>query len=253
MKMYPIIKTNDHNRYCGPGVIASLTRMSTGEAARLIRTFNGGCAVRGTACRVMLVALAACGINSVRHIAASQNGRNPTLVNWLKQSKSIRSPGRVFLIGSTTHWFLISGRRYMDNIVKEPVSITDDRVARRARITHVYEVTAPNGITIPDIARKPVKTEQQKILERKKAVFRTQAKALIERYNMGDIVEDDRRCTGRYWVSPPDWIIGDDPIVDGHFADTWSDILEIVEVYAKHHPSHPDHANRQFNVVGPCC
>ena len=50
----------------------------------------------------------------------------------------------------------------------------------------------------------------------------------------------------KWWVSQPHWLEGDDPLVDGHFAHEYSELLWLIEFYAKHHPNHPDHANREY-------
>jgi len=50
-----------------------------------------------------------------------------------------------------------------------------------------------------------------------------------------------------YWVSQPDWLEGDDPLVDGHYARDMRGVWSLVDFYAKHHPDHPDHANREYN------
>ena len=47
----------DKNRYCGPSVISAITGMTTGEAARLIRTISGVKSVKGTSTRQVRNAL----------------------------------------------------------------------------------------------------------------------------------------------------------------------------------------------------
>lgn len=49
----------------------------------------------------------------------------------------------------------------------------------------------------------------------------------------------------RWWVNQPTWLEGEDPLKDGHFCYELDDLLWLVEFYAKHHPTHPDHANRE--------
>lgn len=53
-----------------------------------------------------------------------------------------------------------------------------------------------------------------------------------------------------YWVDCPKWL-ADDPIIDGHFAYDLGDALNILEVYARHHPEHPEHDKRQHDVYMP--
>lgn len=54
----------------------------------------------------------------------------------------------------------------------------------------------------------------------------------------------------KHWVGCPDWL-EDDPLGDGHFSHSWSDTRWLVEFYAKHHPSHPKHSEREFLTASP--
>ena len=53
-----------------------------------------------------------------------------------------------------------------------------------------------------------------------------------------------------WYVGQPDWLEGDDPIKDGHYARTMDEVWFLVDFYAKHHPDHPDHANREYEYYG---
>ena len=57
----------------------------------------------------------------------------------------------------------------------------------------------------------------------------------------------------KWWVSPPTWLEGDDPLEDGHFAHRLYEVLWLLEFYAKHHPDHPDHAKREYKAHSPHC
>jgi hypothetical protein len=85
---------------------------------------------------------------------------------------------------------------------------------------------------------------------------RRKAKRLAGLYSI-EIEDDSERLFGEYefkkWVSQPNWLIGDDPLEDGHYAHDWHAVLWLVEFYAKHHPDHPDHAARQFEAINPHC
>ena len=84
----------------------------------------------------------------------------------------------------------------------------------------------------------------------------SQVQRLCKKYDIGydvDIVNSDYDYdlgvpinSRTYWVSKPDWLEGDDPIVDGHYAHTMHEVWSLVDLYAKHHPDHPDHANREY-------
>lgn len=152
MKIKPVIrtKTND-NRYCGPAVISAVTGMNTGEAARLIRSVSGQKSVKGSFTRHVRRALELCGIKSHKRDHTPKS----TLAAWLRENKSIRTTGRVFLIVAGNHFQLVEGRRYVCGRTRDIVSIKDKQVKRRARVEDVYELVADGKITIPDQARKP--------------------------------------------------------------------------------------------------
>jgi len=64
--------------------------------------------------------------------------------------------------------------------------------------------------------------------------------------------DGDDYCLTHYFPQP-DWLEGDDPLEDGHYSYNWDDTLWLVEFYAKHHPDHPDHANREYLEIAPHC
>jgi hypothetical protein len=82
------------------------------------------------------------------------------------------------------------------------------------------------------------------------------AKRLAEKYGIkwedDSYREDGEYCLWLYFPVP-DFIEGDDPLIDGHFAANWDEAEWIVEFYAKHHPDHPDHANREYLEIAPHC
>lgn len=84
----------------------------------------------------------------------------------------------------------------------------------------------------------------------REAKARRACKALAAHYNI--TIEIDRefdRTT--HYVGQPDWLQGDDPIEDDHYGYCWSETIEIVKFYAKHHPTHPEHATREFHWTAP--
>jgi hypothetical protein len=91
---------------------------------------------------------------------------------------------------------------------------------------------------------------------------RYQIRKLCKKYDVGYEV-DYENCDydyakgvptreSKWWVSQPHWLEGDDPLVDGHFAHDYYELLWLVEFYAKHHPDHPDHANREYGTHNSC-
>lgn len=155
------------NQYCGPAALSIVTGMDTGSAARLIRKLDGRALVKGTLPYQMGRAYEACGIRMLRVkvkpsekvVIRTFKGKTskddrPTMTQWLRDSKNIRTAGRVFLVLAGHHWQIISGRRFCCGKVREIISITDKRANRRARVEAVYELTAPGKITIPESAQK---------------------------------------------------------------------------------------------------
>lgn len=157
MKIYPVTHgKNDKNKWCGPAAISILTGMNTGEAARLLRIVNGGRPVKGTLDAHMGRALRLCNV-SMRPIAHwYKDKKAPTLTQWLKDSVSLRTAGRVFVVAAGHHWQVITGRRYCCSMVQEIVGLKHEKVMRRARVEAVYEISVARSqkIEIPSAARK---------------------------------------------------------------------------------------------------
>ena len=148
--------TSDRNRYCGPAVISAVTGMVTGEAARLIRHVSGQKVVRGSYPHHVLRALALCNISCKNKKFFGYNTKQqPTLAQWLKSSKDIRTSGRVFLIVAGHHFQLVEGRRYVCGRTRDIVSVRSKLVKRRCRVEQVIELCKDDKIIIPDAARKP--------------------------------------------------------------------------------------------------
>lgn len=200
MNIHPVThEKGDKNRFCGPAAISIITGMTTGEAARLLRRVSGDTQVRGTQTWEVLRALRMCNLGfRPYHVPTetkivtkkrswfSRGGEYQikkgelTLAGWLKETVPIRKPGRVFLVVAGTsdnqHWQVISGRRYCCGVTREIVSITSDKVKRRARVSEVYEILLHPGnrIKIPSVVRKPkprvdpYKREVQQFLRHRK-------------------------------------------------------------------------------------
>jgi len=241
MNLHPVNRpTKRSNRYCGPAVISALTKLPTEDCAALIRKHNGGAPVKGTSATALLRALNDCKID---HKQRTRFAKKPTLSGWLKSSKTERTAGRVYLVNAGRHWQLVSGRKFVCGITGEVVSITHDKVRRRSRVESVWELTT-TGIAAPAPAPKPKRDTSQNAV-------RKQAKALAEKYGIKIDIErfeqDDGSST--FWVDQPDWLAGEDPIEDGHFSYCWAGVLQLVTIYAKHHPDHPEHATRESGII----
>lgn len=226
LKLRQIKDGKDKNRYCGPAVISAVTKLTTGEAARLIRKQTGKPCVRGTSTSDVRYALEACGIEMWS--AGYRTYHNPTLAAWLRESKKDRTPGRVYLISAGHHWQLVSGRRYTCGLIREIVSIKDKRVKRRARVAEVYELTSDN-VTKPEIdVSKPKDLD---------ASDRAKARRIEEKIGAEIDLQHWREYPAQgvdIFVYPPASILDkDDPYDGDHLADTWGEALQMLQDYEK--------------------
>ena len=243
IKLLPIKDGRDKNRYCGPSVISALTKLTTGEAARLIRMQSPNRkSVKGTHSYEVRRALDACNIEMRRFpytpVVSNGKKRRPSLAAWLKQSKKSRTPGRVFLIAAGNHWQLVSGRRYICGRIRDIVSIKDKRVKRRARVSEVYELTSPNvkkpdiDVTKPKARSNPAYYHIRKIIKKHPEFNLT--------YEKDDI---------SYWVTmsgPLEDLATklNHPLCDEHYCydidEVWSRMEDMV-LFAKEHYSKVAH------------
>jgi hypothetical protein len=85
---------------------------------------------------------------------------------------------------------------------------------------------------------------------------RQKAQRLAKKYDI-EWDDDSYRECGYYnlthYFPQPAWLEGDDPLEDGHYSTDWYETLWLVEFYAKHHPEHPDHENREYLEIAPHC
>ena len=231
----------DKNRYCGPSAISIITGMTTGEAARLIRSESGQTKVLGTHNHHLLKALSKCNVQCDWRLFGLKLHRRtgPTLAGWLKATVKERTANRVFLIIAGHHYQLVQGRRYVCGIVKEPVSIKSKRVRRRARVSHVWELRCDEKIIIPSQALKPKKIDHN-------ARWRREAKKLMEEY--GFIAQREHYpFTNCFWVAMPENAedlaedLNDDLSHETHVCDGWDQVYfrmqEMKQFMDKHFPN----------------
>lgn len=128
------------NRYCGPAALSIISGISTGEAAKLLRVITGARAIRGTYTSSMRWALEDLGYAFASFTEYRVRKARPTLARWLREHKAIRTSGRVYLIAAGNHWQVVSGRRYCCGLTGAIVSVRDEQVRRRARVSEVYEI-----------------------------------------------------------------------------------------------------------------
>jgi len=132
----------------------------------------------------------------------------------------------------------------------------------KQKITEQYAVVVDLKSARDDLLLKISNAKQvaQRDAERRErnALNATRRKAHRIAKQYGINWEDDSYYDGddyclTHYFPQPEWLEGDDPLEDGHYSYNWDDTLWIVEFYAKHHPDHPDHANREYLEIAPHC
>ena len=237
VKIKPVNNTSsDTNRYCGPAVISAVTGMTTGEAARLIRHVSGQRKVTGSHTFHVLRALSLCNIQNVKTTVVTR----PTLAQWLKSSKDVRTAGRVYLIVAGNHFQLVEGRRYVCGRTRDIVSVRSKYVKRRCRVETVHELISEGKIQIPNAARKPVDHAASDRAKAQRLAKKMDVKINIERY-----YDYDNRFS-QYWVEgykdvdakgePMDF--SREGILDGHCAYDWGEVLDKLDAIADYRKEH---------------
>ena len=258
MKMHNVNHPKGGNRYCGPAVISAATGCTTKDAATLLRWVRFGDpsrgSIKGASTGEVTTVLKHWGLKVVRIPHNTPESYKPTLTQWLRCYKHKRTAGRVYLIVAGNHWQMVSGRKYVCGITREVVSIKHEKVRRRARVTAVWELTPNPRIELSDMADSVLNAhDAQRSVSRSANADRAAAKRIAKKYSItieDDSVRDYDGYDMRHWVGAPEWL-EEDPLQDGHFSHDWSETRWLVEFYAKHHPSHPQHSEREFLESSP--
>ena len=143
MKIQAVRKAaKGHNRFCGPAALSIVTGIDTAQAAALIRKTSNVRSVMGTSLYQMIRAYNALGyhLTSAAKVNPFDRKSNPTLAAWLKETASTRG-NDVFLIAAGRHWQIVQGRRFCCGLTQKPVSLTHEKVKRRARVRGVWKIT----------------------------------------------------------------------------------------------------------------
>ena len=231
LKLRAVDHGKDKNRYCGPSVISAVTKLTSGEAARLIRKQSGKRSVKGTSTSNIRRALEACNIhmNFVRSPEGTRYGRRDgiTLARWLKLTTRSRG-SKIFLIVSGWHWQLVSGRRYVCGLTEDIVSIRDKKVKRRARVAEVYELTSDN-VTLPSLDVSKPKSKSNSL--------RYQCQKLIKQYPQFEMTIERENYSGEpdggfWWVQMSDELedkaekMEHELALGGHGCCSWNEVLD---------------------------
>ena len=219
---------SDRNRYCGAAVVSSITGMTTGEAARLVRHLSGVRSVKGTTIRQIRDAFNACGVQFNRFEPVKFGMRfnrtnGVTLTGWLRGTVKYRNAERVFLVVAGQHWQLVQGRRYVCGLTKEIVSIKDKKVKRRARVSYVYELTAPDGITIPHVAKKPKNPNS--------GATASKARRLAKELGVEIEIDCNHDNERSYWLGGYKDAVdyAEIGVIEQHTAYSWSEVVDTLQ------------------------
>lgn len=229
-----------HNRFCGPAALSIIAGIDTAEAAAVLRFVTKKRSITGTHDWQVIKALNLLGyrVQSAARVNPLKPKDNPTLASWLKSDE--RDGQGLYLVAAGHHWQVVQGRRYCCGLTKGIVSIRDEQVKRRARVTAAYRVEQSRKVALADVLPAKAKRDASKDTVRRKARKLATAHSIEiehERYS--------NECSsiivwGPRWNDALDE--GDiDPFYGDHYADSWEDALERVEEYVALVTAHPEY------------
>lgn len=236
-KLKPVKRAaKGHNRFCGPAALSIIAGIDTAEAAAVIRHVSRKRSVTGTTHWEVLRSLNLLGYRADSALKVDPLSRktNPTLAAWLKSDE--RDGKALYLIAAGHHWQVVQGRRFCCGVTKDIVSIRDDKVKRRARVTAVFKIEQERKVALADVL--PLKAKARNDDRAKaEAKARRAAQALIKQHDIDVEVE-------RWWVDggvytriivwgPKGVDLANDPYEGDHYAQNWADALERVQTYVK--------------------
>jgi hypothetical protein len=222
-----------HNRFCGPAALSIIAGVDTAEASAVIRHVSRKRSVQGTSNWEILRSLALLGFkaSSAAKVDPLNLKSNPTLAAWLKRDE--RDSKALYLIAAGHHWQVVQGRRFCCGLTKDIVSIRDEKVKRRARISGVWKIEHDRKVALAEVLPAKVKVKDTE------ATVRRKARALAAKH--GIEIEAERLWDGgEYYTRIIVWGQSDicddearDPFLGDHYADDWADALERVQEYVK--------------------
>lgn len=226
-----------HNRFCGPAALSIIAGIDTAEAAAVIRHVSRKRSVTGTSHWELLRSLSLLGYkaDSAAKVDPLSRKTNPTLAAWLKSDE--RDGKSLYLIAAGHHWQVVQGRRFCCGITKDIVSIRDEKVKRRARVTAAFKIEQERKVALTEVLpAKPKKDDRA----RREEKARREAKRLAKEHNIEVEVERWYECGEGVYTRIIVWgprgvdiDEEDDPFNGDHYAEDWADALERVQEYAK--------------------
>lgn len=221
-----------HNRYCGPAAVSIIAGVDTAEAAAVIRHASGKRSIKGTTHWDILRSLNLLGYRakSAAKVDPLNPKANPTLAAWLKSDA--RDGQALYLVAAGHHWQVVQGRRFCCGLTGKIVSIRDEKVKRRARVTAVYQIEQERKVALADVLPAKAKAKDSD------ATVRRKAKRLAAEHGVEIEVERTYDGFSNIIVWGPTWAPGvdeedADPFYGNHYAEDWADALARVEDYAE--------------------
>jgi hypothetical protein len=149
----------------------------------------------------------------------------------------------------------------MEKTMKTVKELNAELELLKSDIEKQYEVLSTlkqrKSFLLTRIANATVRERREAERRARNAVSaaRRKAQRLAKKYDI-EWDDDSYREFGVYnhfhYFPQPVWL-NDDPLKDGHYANNWDETLWLVEFYAKHHPEHPDHDQREYLEIAPHC
>ena len=225
-------KIKGRNRYCGPAVISALTGCTTDEAAVVIRSISFQESVKGVHTHHLRRALHAFNVATY----SQRDVKGKTLTQWLKATD--RPSGKVFLVVAGNHFQIVTGRRYLDNATKTPVSVKDEKVRGRSRVEEVFVLDAGKLTKPPALTR----WEHEQKEKRRIASFRPKAKRLAEKHGCRIEIDDIGEGLRHFWIWGKDEVEAhqDYPFEGDHIVNDWEDAFRRIEAIIEFEKSLPE-------------
>jgi signal recognition particle subunit SEC65 len=231
LRIKPVKKAaKGHNRFCGPAAISIITGLDTAQSAALLRRVNRRQSITGTSFGEVSRVLTKLGYTLISAAKVNPFDRksNPTLAAWLRETTRLRGDA-LYLISAGRHWQVVQGRRFCCGKTGEIVSIRDEQVKRRARVTGVWQITAVAADLRKALARDALSELEPTPEAKVEASFRAKATRLARQHGI-----DIELCgAAAPIVWGPSFIEEEenDPYHGDHISQGWKDALEMVETY----------------------
>lgn len=207
------------NKYCGPSAVSILTGIGTREAAAMMRQYDPNKPrIKGSSFHHVNAALLSSGLRLQPLQSIQKEGRS-TLYRWA----SAHRDGKTYLVNSGKHWVVVQSGHAICGWCKDLLPARDHPFAR----TFVRQYTEVVRGEKDDLYVPPPKA---KPTVRRPRAPRTWKELRAKAEELGLVIEQD--FSDLWFIAPAD-DSREDPIEDGHYANTLSEACDIVAIYEK--------------------